>query len=132
MSVLVGEVGGVFLFFLFVELAVALATYVYSSVALMTIAKRTNTPNAWLAWIPIANIYLMTQIAGVSGWFTALIILLFIPFVNLLAILPLIAGYVYLWWKIAEARNKPGVMALLALIPIANLVFIGILAWSKD
>ncbi|MBI1941575.1 MAG: hypothetical protein HYS33_08730, partial [Acidobacteria bacterium] len=33
--------------------------YVYSSLALQTIAKKTNTENAWLAWIPIANVILM-------------------------------------------------------------------------
>jgi hypothetical protein len=39
------------------------AIYIYMSMALMTIATKTNTPNGWLAWIPIANIFLMLQIA---------------------------------------------------------------------
>ncbi|MBW2970864.1 hypothetical protein KY320_01755, partial [Candidatus Woesearchaeota archaeon] len=94
--------------------------YVYMAFALQTIAKKTNTENPWLAWIPIANLVLMTQIAGLH-WAT--IFLMLIPFVN-------IAVIIWWWWKIAEARNKPGWMALLFLVPIANLIVPGILAWS--
>ena len=35
---------------------VAVAFYVYHSLAIQTIAQKTNTENPWLAWIPIANI----------------------------------------------------------------------------
>ena len=121
-AALVGSSGTVFII-----LAFSALLYVYSSLALMTIAKKTNTQNPWLAWIPIVNIYLMTQIAGVSGWFTLGILLAFIPIVGGIAVT---AGGVYLWWKIAEARQKSGALSLLMLVPVANLVVIGILAWS--
>ena len=49
---------------------VLLIVYIYSALALMAIAKRTKTKNAWLAWIPIANIYLMTQIGGLHPAWT--------------------------------------------------------------
>jgi len=39
------------------------AFYIYLSLALVTIATKTNTPNGWLAWIPIANLFLTLQIA---------------------------------------------------------------------
>jgi hypothetical protein len=56
------------------------ALYVYMALALSTIAKKTNTENAWLAWIPIVNIVLMLNIAKKPVWW---IILCFIPLVNI-------------------------------------------------
>ena len=48
--------GGTILLFI---MAFALAGYVYVALALQTIATKTATPNGWLAWIPIANAFLM-------------------------------------------------------------------------
>ena len=41
-----------------------LVVYIWMAICLQKIAEKTNTPNGWLAWIPIANIYLMCMIAG--------------------------------------------------------------------
>ncbi|MBI2147530.1 hypothetical protein HYU19_03565 [Candidatus Woesearchaeota archaeon] len=102
--------------------------YVYFALALMSIAKKTNTPNPWLAWIPLANLYLMTQIAQVP-WWTLIVFIVgaFIPFVNILVILGL---GIWWWWRIAEARGKPGWWGILMVIPIVNIVMLGVLAWS--
>ena len=56
--------------FAMIIVLLALAVYVYSAVALMFIAKRAKTKNGWLAFIPIANIYLITQVGKQSGWWT--------------------------------------------------------------
>lgn len=109
-------------------LIVILALYIYAALALMAIAKKTNTPKAWFAFIPIANIYLMTQIIGISGWWTAAVVLAFVPILGSLVI---IAGTIYLWWKIAEKLGKPGWWGILMLIPIVNLVLMGIMAWGE-
>ena len=114
--------------FFVVWLIVMLALYVYFALALMFIAKKKNTKNAWLAWIPIANVYLMTQVAGVSGWWTLSVLLPIIPFIGGLAMM---AVMIYIWWKIAEAIGKPGWWSILLIIPIVNLVIIGIMAWGK-
>lgn len=106
----------------------ALVAWVYTSWTLMTIAQRTKTPNPWLAWIPIANLYLMTQVAGVPWWTMLVILLSWVPFVGTLAIL---AVMVWWWWKIAEARKRPGWWGILMLVPVVNLVLMGILAWGK-
>ena len=45
-----------------------IAVYVYTSWALMRIAKRAKTEPAWLAWIPIANNYLLAKIAKMHWW----------------------------------------------------------------
>lgn len=109
-------------------LVVLLAFYLYSAFALMAMAKRTKTPNGWLAFIPIANIYLMTQIGKLPAWWTLAVVLPFIPIVGGMALL---AVMIYIWWKIAEALKRPGWWGILMIIPIANLVIMGIMAWGK-
>ncbi len=99
---------------------VYVGAYVFGALCLMLIAKKTDTPNAWLAWIPIANLYLMTEIAGVDWWW---MILCFVPFVNLIAM-------VYLWMKISEARGQSEFLGLLILVPCVNLLFIAYLAFA--
>ena len=115
--------------FLVFFIILIIALYVYSALALMAIAKRTGTPNGYLAWIPIANVYLITQIGKQSGWWTLGLLVGVIPFLGGLA---LVALEVFLFWKLAEACKKPGWWGVLTLIPVANLVILGILAWGKD
>ena len=123
---LAAALGAFSIFFVILVIAI----YVYMALALMTIAKKTNTENAWLAWIPIANIYLMTQVAGVPGWVTLAIILPVIPFIGALAFMVVFA---WMWWKIAEVRKRPGWWGILiAVVPIVNFVLIGMLAWSNS
>ena len=98
-----------------------LILYIYYAICLMLIANKTNTPNSWLAWIPIANIYLMCKVAGKPGWW---VILFFIPFVNI------VIGII-VWMKIAEARKKPGWVGILMIIPFVNLIIPGYLAFSE-
>lgn len=99
-----------------------LAFYVYAAITLMFIAKKTGTSNAWMAWIPILNLYLMCKAAGKSGLW---IILLCLPFVNVVAI-------ILLWAGIAQRLGRPGWWGLLMLIPVLNFVLMGILAFSKS
>lgn len=100
---------------------IALAVYLYTAYCLLQIAKKTNTPNEWLAWIPIANIVLMVQIAKLSLWW---IVGLLIPYLN-------IAVAVYVWWKIAEQRRRPGWWGILMLIGPVNLVILWFLAFKE-
>jgi len=99
---------------------IVLAAYVYTSLALQTIADKTNTQNAWLAWIPIANVFLMLQIARKPIWW---IILCLIPLVNIIIL-------IVIWMGIAEARGKPSWWGILMIVPIANLIVPGYLAWA--
>lgn len=102
--------------------------YVYVALALISIAKKTKTKNEWLAWIPIANFYLLTQMAKKSGHFTWLLLLTLIPFGSLV-----VAGFgVWFFWLVAERIKFPGWISLLLLIPFVNLVILGILAWKKN
>jgi hypothetical protein len=94
--------------------------YVYMALALMTIATKTNTPNGWLAWIPIANIFLMFNIAGKPAWW---FILFLIPLVNIVIA-------IIVWMAIAEARHKPNWWGILMIVPVINIIVPGYLAWS--
>ena len=118
-------VGLVFMIFF---LILFLALYLYVSFAIMAMAKKTNTPNGWMAFMPIANVILLLQIAKLPWWYVFGFLLGFIPF---LGILILIAGGIYLWWKVAEAVGKPGWWGILSIIPIVNLVIWGVMAWGK-
>lgn len=100
----------------------ALVFYVYSAICFMAIAKRTNTPNGWFAFIPVLNIILMLQIAKRPLWW---ILLMFIPFVNIV-----ISVIVFI--DILKALNRPGWWVILNFVPIVNLVILGIMAWGGN
>lgn len=112
----IAAMGAVMLF----AVVIGLAVYVYYSLALQTIAKKTNTENAWLAWIPIINIILMLNIAQKPLWW---IILCLIPLVNIVIM-------IIVWMAIAEARNKPSWWGILLIVPLVNIIVPGYLAWA--
>ena len=109
--------------------AVGIALYVYYAWAWMTIAKKLNYDKPWLAWIPIANLFLIPILAK-KEWLWGFIFIL--PIAN-------IVFYIMWTWKIFEMRKYPGwlsLVILLSFIPmlsaiagIANLVIIGLVAW---
>jgi len=101
--------------------AIPIAIYIYFSLALMKLAERLKAKRTWLAWIPIANIYLITQLSK-KPWWTLFAIV--IPYLN-------IAAMIWWFWKICERRNRPEWWAIGMGVPIVNLVLIGVLAWSK-
>ena len=54
-----------------------------------------------------------------------------IPFIGPLFSIALCVFIIIWFWKIFEKIGKPGWWAILLLIPIVNLVMLGITAWSK-
>jgi len=106
-------------FFVFI-LIFAVAMYVYMALALQTIAQKTNTENAWLAWIPIVNIVLLLNIAKKPIWW---FLLFLIPLVNIVIA-------IIVWMGVAEARNKPNWWGILMIVPVVNLIVPAYLAWS--
>lgn len=115
-----------------------LALHIYKAVVLMTVARKTNTPNGWLAFIPVAHLYLKTQIAKVH-WALMFIpvvafLLMFIPLIgfvfSLLFWITLFVWNGFIFWKICEARGKPGWWGILIVIPVVGWVMMGLLAWQ--
>jgi Family of unknown function (DUF5684) len=107
--------------FMGIVLIVSFLLYLYFSITLMIIARKSNTRNAGLAWIPIVNLFLMCQIARRPGWW---VLLLLIPVVNLFVA-------TILWMSIAEMRDKPAWTGALMLLPVLNLVILVYLAAGK-
>lgn len=136
------------IFLLFIPL------YIYRSITLMQTGKKLGYENSWFAWIPVLNLVMLYQLGGLSPWF---ILVNFIPVVTLTFTAPLmladsdvatitsffrlftssivsiattIIGLIA-YMRISEKRGYDKWLGLLNLVPIANLVLIGILAWGK-
>jgi hypothetical protein len=110
-------IAGTLLFFF---LGMAFVAYLYMALSLQTIATKTGAANAWLAWIPIANIFLMLEIAKKPGWW---FILFLVPLANVVV-------SILVWMEIAKARKKPDWWGILIIVPLVNLVVPGYLAWA--
>lgn len=100
--------GGIIAAIMGMQLFIGIGLYLIMGIALMTLANKTNTPNPWMAWIPIANIILMVQIAELEIWWAAVVI-----------VTCTVASF-YVWMKIAERRGKPSWVGLLMLVPCVN------------
>lgn len=107
--------------FMIIFAVVTIVLWIYMAIAFMRIAAKTQTPNGWLAWIPIANIALMLMIAKRPMWWVALLL---IPFVNIVI-------FIIVSMDIAKNRGKPAWIGALMVVPFVNLFIPGYLAFSK-
>jgi hypothetical protein len=98
-----------------------LTYYVYMSICLMKIAKKTNTENAWFAWIPILDLLLSLQIAKKPTWW---IVWFFVPVANIIV-------YILAWMGISKTLGKQEWLGILMIISPINLIVQGYLAFSK-
>ena len=117
----------VILFFILIIL------YIYSAICLQTIAKKTDTQNGWLAWIPIANLFLMCNIGKVKYIWLLFLLAGFVPLIGTL-VGPICDLFLFgfIWYKIALARGKEGWVGAITVIPVVGLFTMGYLAFSKD
>jgi len=112
-------------------LLIFLGLYVYTAFAWMTIGKKLGYKKSWLAWIPIANLFLLPILAKKHwawGWFFLL------P--------PVYFVFAIIWlWKIYERRNYSGWLSLLLILwilpmsglgLIINLIVFGFVAWKDN
>jgi len=97
-----------------------LLVYAFVAYCLQVIANKTNTENAWFAWIPILNYVLMVNIAKKPVWW---VLLFFIPLVNIIILIMVLVA-------ICEARGKPAWLTVVLIIPLVNLFGLGYLAFS--
>ena len=120
--------GGIVIF----AILIGLIMYIYMAICLMKIAKKTGTENAWFAWIPILNFILMLRLGEKSSWWALLLIGYIIPFVNFLVGIVILVISVMAWMKIAERLGKPNWLGILTVVPIAQLIIPGYLAFSNS
>ena len=85
------------------------------------IFQKAGVENAWAGFIPIYNMFVLTQIIKRPSWF---IILLFIPFVNLYAVWVISEG-------LAKGFNKETPMYTILLF-FFGFIMIPILAFGND
>lgn len=125
---------GLFFAILPILLILTLAVYVYFSICLQIIARKTDTANGWLAWIPFVNLFLMANISKKPrSWFYilgGLLLLNFIPFIGIIGALGLSVITVILWCNIAKVRNKPSWYGILMSLPIVQLIVLTKLTFS--
>ncbi len=132
-----------------IMLLIDVAIYVYYSLCNFLIGKKLEVPNSWMAWVPILQVYWPFVGAAGKPWTTALFLFLapllggilaaimatisigMVVFLMLIIGIGFLIYYIYLWMCITENLGKNKWLALLMIVPIANLVFIGILAFSK-
>lgn len=98
-----------------------IAIYVYMALALMTMAKKMGTPNEWMAWVPIANLVLIVQMAQKETWW---VILFFVPIANIIV-------QCLCFNEIAKRLGKPEWLGWALLIPCVGIAVPGYLAWAK-
>lgn len=108
------------LFALLFVLAFAVAAHFFMSYCMKRICEKCGHEPGILIWIPIANLLPQLTAAKLPTW---MIVLFLVPFVN-------VAAFVVLFWKLCEARSKPGALGLLMLVPFANLGLILYLAFA--
>jgi len=140
---------GIVMMIIFVMIFAIIGIYIYTSFALMAIAKKTKTEPAWLAWIPIANLALIAKIAKMKWWPILLTIPAFVCCIagfiflalkqNLIGVILLILYgiilipfivYSTIWyWKMFKAVNRPGWWSLVPIVP--SIIYL-ILSFPKS
>jgi tetratricopeptide (TPR) repeat protein len=132
------------------SMGVSLVFYLFMGAMLFLIARKTHTPLPWLAFIPIANLYLMTRIADKPLWMFALFFapILALPILllggvidptggTLVAVLAVVLAlvsiypYIVINLGIAQARGKSILWGILLILPCTNVIALGYLGLSK-
>ena len=109
--------------------------YIYISFCLYMIARKVGVADAWTAWIPIVNLWTFVEAAGKPWWWTAIIVGLtlssIVPIAGMVLGLLNLGVVIYLWMCISENLGKNRWLGLLMLVPIVNLFYPAVLAFSK-
>lgn len=124
-------------------LVVPVVLYLFFSLMLFLIARKTNTSNAWMAFIPIAQYVLMLNVAGKPLWWIVGFLLPMIgsalslvdPSIGSIAGLvgTIISLVVWLLVSlgIANARGKSAIWGVLLFLPCTSPIALIYLALSK-
>lgn len=96
-------------------LIIGLISYLFGSYCFYKIYEKLGEPNAWFAWVPILNWWIMYKAGDQSPWW---IIGLFIPLVNLVSVIFLLIAFV----NVVKRLGKNPWLILLMIIPLVNFV----------
>lgn len=96
-------------------LIIGLAGYIFGSYCFYKIYQNLQETNAWFAWVPILNTWIMYKAGEQSPWW---IIGLFIPLINIVAFIFLLIAFV----NIVKKLGKNPWLILLMIVPLINFV----------
>lgn len=118
---------------LFFIVLIGIIVYVYMGFAYMAIARKAKLSAPGIAWIPsIGPNIIAFRISKMHWWPWILFAGFFIPVISVICSI-LFTVFTVIWhWKLFEKVGRPGWWAILWLIPIVNLVLVGIAAWGKS
>lgn len=109
-------------------LILGICLYAYTSFCTYVIANKMGADYAWLAWVPIANLFLLVRMADLSLLWLLILFAPLIPFIGQIAV---VVFFGFVWYRIATFMDKPGWLGILCIIPLVNLIIIGYLAFSR-
>lgn len=102
------------------EIIGGIVLYVYLAFTTMVLARRLGHHDSWMAWFPIANLYLLTKMAEREWWW---LIGFVVPYVNFFVV-------ALLWYEIAVRFNKNGWIGSAIILPIVGIFVPGYLVVS--
>ena len=85
--------------------------YIIEFLPLYIIASKSGEENAWFAFVPFLNLWLMCEMADVPIYY---LLAFMIPGINIIIL-------IYLWSQIAENTNKSPLWGILMILPGINL-----------
>jgi hypothetical protein len=102
-----------------VIIGASLFTWLISGWLLYRIGKKLGYERAWYAWVPFLFVYMMVQLSDQDeGWFWIIIILTFIPCINIISLVM----FIIVIMDLTEKCGKPRWWGILWLIPIVMWV----------
>ncbi len=128
---------------------ISLLFYLFPAAMIFLIARKTNTSLPWLAFIPIAQLFLLINIARKPVWWLLLFLapLLAIPLalagpidptggilvgvLSLVLVLVSLAAWFFICTAMAAQRGKSLVWGILTFIPCTSVIGLGYLGLSK-
>ncbi|MFB8425186.1 hypothetical protein ACFC4S_24510 [Priestia megaterium] len=125
-------------------IAIGLVGYILNAVALSTMAKNAGISKPWLAWIPVANVWIMGELVTDrlrgNGGFKYIIITLIYILVCWIPIVNAIAGMAYgifsilvLYWLYEKYSNKPVLHTVFSMIiPIYSVICLFVIRNNEE
>ena len=102
---------------------VYIAMYLFTSFCFYKIYQKLGEPNAWYAWFPILQKWIMYKAGDQSPWW---IIALFIPVLNFVALIFLLVAFI----NVVQKLGKNPWLILLMIIPILNFAIMSYFAFG--
>lgn len=110
------------LWIVFVVLGAVALLYIYPAICIQRIAVKSSTEPSWLAWVPLASLYLICKLARTSGWW---VLLCCIPYVGFIFALILLS-------RVPKCLGVTDGSRYLMIVPVVNFFYLGYLAFRQE